>query len=205
MKQPARPRSGEPGKKKSKPRTGSARTVSPSDVLAFWFEELDPKDWFVKKAATDARIRERFAATHLRLAKAVPQAWRKTADAHLALIIVLDQFPRNIYRDTPLAFATDGLALKEAKLAVDGGHDMAVDPKRRVFFYMPFEHSENLADQKRSVELISALNDKSYTEYAHKHRDVIAEYGRFPHRNAILGRTSTAAEERYLSQPGAGF
>ncbi|WP_099864782.1 DUF924 family protein [Pararhizobium haloflavum] len=179
--------------------------ATPQDVLAFWFEELTPEDWFMKKDATDEAIRQRFAATHLHLAKSVLPAWRETAEARLALIIVLDQFPRNIYRDTPLAFATDGLALREARAVVREGHDKAIDAERRVFFYMPFEHAENLADQKRSVDLISALGNETYTDYAERHRDVIAKYGRFPHRNAILGRTSTLAEERYLAEPGSGF
>lgn len=183
----------------------AADMVKPAAVLSFWFEELTAEEWFAKSAKIDAVIRDRFAPTHLALAKGVPEAWRADAEAHLAAVIVLDQFSRNIYRDTPLAFATDGLALKEARAAVGRGHDQALGAERRVFFYMPFEHSENLGDQNRAVELIARLGNETYTRYAEAHRDVIAEFGRFPHRNAILGRTSTPAEERYLAKPGAGF
>lgn len=187
------------------PNRKPAGVVKPATIISFWFDELKKEDWFTKSAKTDSAIRDRFAATHLALAKSVPDAWRADAEAHLALIILFDQFPRNIYRDTPLAFATDGLALKEARAAVERGHDQALGADRRVFIYMPFEHSENLADQHRAVELIGKLGDESYTKYAGAHRDVIEKYGRFPHRNAILGRVSTPAEERYLAEPGAGF
>jgi uncharacterized protein (DUF924 family) len=118
---------------------------------------------------------------------------------------VLDQFPRNIYRGTPLAVATDGLALREAKLALASGADQAVEAACRTFFYMPFEHAEDLGEQERSVELFTALGDAEYRDYAIRHRDVIAAYGRFPHRNAMLGRESTAVERDYLSRPDAGF
>jgi uncharacterized protein (DUF924 family) len=183
----------------------STGVVKPAAVISFWFDELNKEDWFIKTDKTDAACRDRFAATHLALAKSVPEEWRADAEAHLALIILFDQFPRNIYRDTPLAFATDGLALKEARAAVERGHDQALGADRRVFFYMPYEHSENLADQHRAVELIGRLGDETYTKYAEAHRDVIEKFGRFPHRNAILGRISTPAEERYLAEPGAGF
>lgn len=179
--------------------------ATPGDVLDYWFTELTPEDWFKGGEALDAAITKRFRDTHLPLARAVPSAWRADAEGTLALILVFDQFPRNIYRGTPLAFATDQLALREARHAVEKGFDQAVAEDRRVFFYMPFEHSENLSDQNRSVELISKLGDETYTQYAESHRKVIEKYGRFPHRNAILGRTSTLAEERYLAEPGAGF
>lgn len=186
-------------------RTVSPALAEPQDVLQFWFEALQPKDWFEKSDATDEAIRSRYAATHLALAAERPEPWTATAEGRLALIIVLDQFPRNIYRGTPLAFATDGLALREARLAVERGDDMQVDEARRVFFYMPFEHAENLAEQNRSVELISRLGNDVYTDYAERHRDVIARFGRFPHRNAIVGRISTPSEEAYLAEPGSGF
>ncbi|AZN71388.1 DUF924 domain-containing protein [Georhizobium profundi] len=190
---------------KSAPSDEAGSMATPVDILDFWFDTLTPEDWFKKSDQTDAIIREKFAATHLSLARRILDGWRVDADARLALIIVLDQFPRNIYRETPLAFATDGLALREARRAVDAGLDKAVADDRRVFFYMPFEHSENLADQNRAVSLISALGDETYTKYAEAHRDVIVEFGRFPHRNQILGRTSTPAEQRYLEKPGSGF
>jgi uncharacterized protein (DUF924 family) len=135
----------------------------------------------------------------------VPAQWRASPEARLALVIVFDQFPRNIYRGSPLAFATDRLALNEAKAAVATGADARVDEARRIFFYMPFEHAEDLDEQDRAVALCEALGNENYLDYAHQHRAVIAQFGRFPHRNAILGRTSTPAEEAYLAEPGAGF
>jgi uncharacterized protein (DUF924 family) len=185
--------------------TDKAEIAGPKAVISFWFEELDQKGWFEKNETTDREIARRFGATHLSLAGNVPQIWWESAEAALALIIVFDQFPRNIYRGTPLAFATDGLALREAKAAVDAGLDQLVDQSRRLFFYMPFEHSERMEDQDRSVELFTALEDENYLDYAHKHRKVIAEFGRFPHRNQILGRDSTSEEATYLAEPGAGF
>lgn len=185
--------------------TEKAEIAEPDAVSSFWFEELEPKDWFVKNVDVDREIAKRFGATHLALAGDVPQHWWESADAVLALIVVFDQFSRNIYRGTPLAFATDGLALREAKAAIDAGLDQIVDADRRAFFYMPFEHSENLADQDRSVELFTQLGNDTYLDYAHQHRDVIAEFGRFPHRNAILGRDTTSEEAVYLAKPGAGF
>ena len=182
-----------------------ADIAEPGSVSSFWFEELDPKNWFVRDADIDREIAKRFGATHLALAGNVPQHWWESAEAVLALIIVFDQFPRNIYRGTPLAFATDGLALREARAAVDAGLDQLVDEDRRLFFYLPFEHSEDLADQDRAIELIGKLANDKFLDYAHRHRDVIVKYGRFPHRNQILGRDSNADEAAYLAQPGSGF
>ncbi|MCY6380027.1 DUF924 family protein [Hoeflea prorocentri] len=174
-------------------------------VNRFWFDELKPEDWFTKSDELDKDIANRFGATHLSLAGNIPQQWWDSADSVLALVLVFDQFPRNIYRGTPLAFATDCLALKEAKAAIAAGLDQLVDETRRAFFYMPFEHSEELSDQDRAVELFSRLGNEEMLRYAHMHRDVIVRYGRFPHRNAILGRENTAEETTYLAEPGAGF
>jgi uncharacterized protein (DUF924 family) len=180
-------------------------TETPETVLHFWFNDLAPKDWFVKNEDLDTRIAERFAGLHLALSREVGEAWRATPDARLALVIVFDQFPRNIYRGSPLAFATDGLALKEAKAALAVGADKSVDESRRAFFYMPFEHAEDMDEQERCVALFEALGDENYLDYAHRHLDVIKRFGRFPHRNPILGRTSTPEEKAYLAEPGAGF
>jgi uncharacterized protein (DUF924 family) len=191
------------------PATGNIRImnekVTPGRIIDFWFEELEPRDWFVKSDAVDTAITKRFMQTHLALSSAVPDDWRANADAALALIIVFDQFPRNIFRGSPHAFATDGLALREAWQAVESGLDREVSTERRLFFYMPFEHSENIEDQDRCVELVRALDNQQYLDYAEKHRDVILKFGRFPHRNAVLGRRSTPEEEAYLAQPGSGF
>ena len=180
-------------------------TETPETVLDFWYNELTPKQWFVKDPEIDRKITERFASLHLALSRQVPAEWRASPDARLALVVVLDQFSRNMYRGSPLAFATDTLALKAAKAAIAVGADMAVSEERRVFFYTPFEHAENLDDQARAVSLFKALGDETYLDYAIQHEDVIKQFGRFPHRNSILGRTSTPAEEAYLAEPGAGF
>lgn len=177
----------------------------PDEVVGYWCETLTAKDWWQPTPALDAAVRERFAATHLALARDVAPEWRETPEARLAALIVLDQFPRNMYRASPMAFATDWIARREARLALEAGADRAVDYGRRHFFYMPFEHSEDLADQDLSVSLFEAHGDDMYFDYAVRHRDVIANYGRFPHRNAFLGRVSTPEEEAYLAEPGAGF
>ncbi|EPE98343.1 DUF924 family protein [Rhizobium grahamii] len=178
---------------------------TPKEVFDFWFEECGRDQWFATTSELDRDISQRFRDTHLALAHGVTEEWRATPSDRLAAVIALDQFPRNIYRATPLAFATDGLALREAKLALEAGADMQVSPECRTFFYMPFEHCENLEEQERAVALFRALGDEEYIDYALRHRDVIAAYGRFPHRNAIVGRQSTSAELEYLAQPGAGF
>ncbi|MCY0147768.1 DUF924 domain-containing protein [Hoeflea sp. G2-23] len=180
-------------------------TETPDTVLDFWFSELTPKDWFVKNEDLDRRIAERFGPLHLALSRDVPAEWRASPEARLALVIVFDQFPRNIYRGSPLSFATDSLALKEAKAALAVDADAEVSERKRIFFYMPFEHSESIDEQNRCVSLCEALGNETYLDYALKHRAVIEQFGRFPHRNAILGRTSTFEEEAYLAQPGAGF
>ena len=180
-------------------------TETPQSVLEFWFGELTPKQWFVKDEALDRQIADRFSDLHLALSREVPDEWRASPEARLARIIALDQFPRNIYRGSPLSFATDGLALKAAKAAIAIGADAAVSEDRRIFFYMPFEHAENLDDQDRAVALCEALGNETYLDYARRHREVIERFGRFPHRNAILGRASTPEEEAYLAEPGAGF
>ncbi|MDC9833610.1 DUF924 family protein [Rhizobium binxianense] len=177
----------------------------PGEVYDFWFVRCGRELWFRATPELDAEIRANFRDTHLALAAGVENEWRADPASRLAAMIVLDQFPRNIYRGTPLAVATDGLALREAKLALAAGADKAVEAACRTFFYMPFEHAEDLDEQERSVALFTALGDEEYLDYAIRHRDVIAAYGRFPHRNAMLGRESTAAERDYLSRPDAGF
>ncbi|MFS8147937.1 DUF924 family protein [Rhizobium sp. BR 249] len=178
---------------------------TPREIYDFWFVRCGPELWFRPPPELDVEIRDVFRDTHLALAAGVSDEWRADPLSRLAAVIVLDQFPRNIYRGTGLAVATDGLALREAKLALADGADRAVEDACRTFFYLPFEHAENLDEQERSVALFTALGDEEYLDFAIRHRDVIAAYGRFPHRNAMLGRESTAAELDYLAQPGAGF
>lgn len=177
----------------------------PEEVVGYWCETLTAKDWWQSTPELDEQVFTRFAATHRALSREVTPEWRASPEARLAAIIVLDQFPRNMYRASPMAFATDWIALREARLALEAGADRLVDHGRRHFFYMPFEHSEDLPDQDTSVALFEAHGDDMYLDYAVRHRQVIAEYGRFPHRNPFLGRVSTPQEEAYLAQPGAGF
>jgi uncharacterized protein (DUF924 family) len=187
--------------------TEPASTEAPwvADVLAFWFGELDRKAWFRKDEATDHAIRRRFHDTYEKVAR-LPAAQALTSpQCALATVIVLDQFPRNMFRGTPKAFATDPLAREVARGAVERKLDEALDKDARAFLYLPFEHSESLADQERAVALISRLGDAEYTRYAIAHRDVIARFGRFPHRNVVLGRTSTPEETAFLREPGSSF
>jgi len=172
-------------------------------VQAFWFEELKPSAWFEPNAEIDEIIRTRFLTTHRQVAADFDiVAATASADQSVASAIVLDQFPRNMFRGTALAFATDHLALAVARAAIDRNLDHDLDKNRRLFLYMPFEHSENIADQQRAVEFIGGLDDGELLHYAVAHRDIIARYGRFPHRNVILGRTSTPEEMEFLEQSG---
>lgn len=175
------------------------------EILTFWFDEVGPKGWFGGGPDLDRTITERYAPLHGVVRKTADELLLGNADMALAAILVLDQFSRQIYRGRPEAFATDAKAVGLATAAVARHLDRAVPAERRVFFYLPFEHAEDLALQDRAVALISALGDETYTRYAIAHRDVIARFGRFPHRNAALGRQSTDEERAYLAQPGSGF
>ncbi len=191
--------------------------MNPADVLDFWFGAPGSaeygrlrKHWFEKNPAFDEAIRQRFLPTLEAAAAGQLDGWANQPESLLALIVLLDQFPRNLFRNTPRAFATDARALALAQQAVTQGFDAHLMPVARAFIYLPFEHSEDLALQDRAVALFTALAGNgaefaSYLDYAERHRKVIRRFGRFPHRNAILGRASTAAEIEYLSQPGAGF
>lgn len=176
-----------------------------SDVIGFWFDELGSEGWFRKDVAVDRTICDRFSKVYEALtAGAAADSW-KSAQRALATVIVLDQFPRNMFRGTPQAFATDALACKIADGAIARGLDKKLAAEQRVFLYMPFEHSEDAADQVRAVELISALGSPGYTRFALAHKRIIDRFGRFPHRNAVLGRPSTPEEEAFLNEPGSGF
>ncbi|MEK1930636.1 MAG: DUF924 family protein [Pararhizobium sp.] len=183
----------------------AADICTPGEILSFWFDELRPEHWFNPPVWLDEQCDRRFRTTHLALSRAVGAEWRETPENRLAAVIVLDQMPRNMYRASPLAFATDGLALREARLAVDAGADQEMTVDQRAFLYLPFEHSENLVDQTRSVKLCTDLGNADYLNFAIRHCEIIRKFGRFPHRNAILGRVSTAAEIDFLSQPGSRF
>ena len=176
-----------------------------SDVLAFWFSERVKEKWW--DADFDAEIKAEFEATHTAANAGELDGWAETPEGALALIIVLDQFPRNIYRDTPAAFAGDAKAREIARLALACQHDSQIpEPEQRFFLFMPFEHSEDLEDQHLVVKLFrERVGLERNNEAAAAHRDVIEKYGRFPHRNKILGRTNTPEEDEYLADPNAGF
>lgn len=191
------------------------KTVSDTnfrEVLEFWFGEEPGKprgEWFRKDAAFDAAIRRRFGALHGRAAQRGLDAWRASPEPMLALIVVLDQFSRNLHRGEARAFAQDPYARECAGEALARGDDARLLPVQRQFIYLPLEHSENLADQETCVELMRSLDAFEETRgiavWAEKHRDIVKQFGRFPHRNAALGRPSTGEESEFLKQPGSGF
>jgi uncharacterized protein (DUF924 family) len=192
------------------PRLPSVYDPAMSDIrhiLEFWFAPANKPFWFKKEPAFDDEIRRRFEAVHEQAAAGRFAAWQNTPEGALALCLCLDQFPRNLYRGTPRAFATDAKARAVADWAVDRGFDLHFkSDDERTFIYLPFEHSEEIDDQHRAVELFrTRCSDPDLLRYAVLHRDVIERFGRFPHRNPILGRRSTPEEEDYLMQPGAGF
>jgi uncharacterized protein (DUF924 family) len=176
--------------------------TTPTDVLAFW-REAGPDRWYDRDEAFDAAIRTRFLPPYEAAATGGLSDWEKTADGALALVIVLDQFPRNMFRDDPRAYAADPLARAVADRAIARGFDQQVDAGERLFFYLPFEHSEDAADQARCVALHRALGDADSLKWAELHADIIARFGRFPHRNAVLGRETTPDEQAFLD--GGGF
>jgi len=174
---------------------------SPADVVAFW-REAGPKRWFEKDAAFDDDIRHRFLKVHEAAAAGKLTAWEANAEGALALLILLDQFPRNMFRGQARAFASDPMALAIASRAILNGFDGAF-PDLRGFFYLPFEHSENLADQEKGIAFYKAVDDADGLKWAVIHADIIRRFGRFPHRNAVLGRVSTTEEQAFLD--GGGF
>ena len=180
--------------------------MTANDVVAFW-REAGPKKWFAKDDAFDKAIRDGFEALHLQASRGELQNWAETAEGALALLILLDQFPRNLYRGSAHAFATDPLALGVARRAVDAGLDQQLAAEFRPFFYLPFEHAERIEDQDRSIELCERHRDTSgdadTLRWAVVHRDIIVRFGRFPHRNKCLGRTATPEEQAFLD--GGGF
>jgi uncharacterized protein (DUF924 family) len=175
-------------------------TVQPEDVLAFW-REAGPSRWFRKDEAFDHEFRTRFLAAHEAALRGELDAWAQDAQSALALLILLDQFPRNAFRGTARMFESDAKAREIARVAVQAGHDAQVAADLRNFLYLPFMHSEELTDQDLAVELARGLGDESL-RWAVVHRDIIEKFGRFPHRNAMLGRTSTPEEQRFLDDGG---
>ena len=180
---------------------------SQQDVLDFWFVETVPAQWFQRNDVFDDMVRDRFQGVYDMARNGICDAWMKDADGCLALCIVLDQFPRNMFRNRPEAFRTDTKAKEVSAYAIKKGFDQVLVPLKRRFIYLPYEHSENLDDQLVNVELFGGMqyDDPLGYEYALRHLRVIEQFGRFPHRNIILKRESTPAELTYLGQPGAGF
>lgn len=174
-----------------------------AEVVSFW-REAGMQKWFNGGAQFDHECESRFLAAHLAAARREFESWMDDAQGALALLILLDQIPRNIFRGSGHAFATDGLALHYAARAVETGLDVQVDPGLRTFMYLPFEHSEDIADQRRAVELYRAMGDEMYLGYAIQHLEVIEQFGRFPHRNRALGRVNTPREQAWLDA-GGGF
>jgi uncharacterized protein (DUF924 family) len=182
------------------------------EVLHFWFgEPAGPAraEWFRKDPAFDEAIRSRFGELHAAAARRELESWRAAPEPMVALVVILDQFSRNLHRGEARAFAQDEHARECANQAIGRGDDLLLLPVHRQFLYLPLEHSEALADQERCVELMRSLEEfeptRGLTEWAEKHRVIIARFGRFPHRNAALGRTSTPEEVEFLKQPGSGF
>jgi uncharacterized protein (DUF924 family) len=173
-------------------------------VLGFWLRERGDAQWFAKDPAQDALVGARFGALQARLADEPGFAPRSPREA-LAAVIVLDQFSRNLFRDDPRAFACDPAARRIAAAALDAGWDAGMSAAESLFLALPFEHSESLADQARAVALTGALGNPDWSRFARAHYDIVASFGRFPHRNAALGRPNTAQEQAFLAGPGSAF
>ncbi|WP_304619407.1 DUF924 family protein [Paracoccus sediminilitoris] len=184
-----------------KPKRQQEKTMTvttAAEVLDFWFSDQMQPYWFAKSDQIDAQIGQRFADTYQAAHDGQLDDWMTDADSALALCIVLDQFPRNMFRGSPRSFESNRIALDHARKALELGHDQAQDPTRRQFFYLPFMHSEDLADQTTSVRLYEDLGNQHSLHFAREHRDIVERFGRFPHRNAVLGRDSTPEEAVFL-------
>ena len=175
------------------------------EILRFWFEEIDPAKWWAKDETFDLSIRARFAEIHARATRCELFEWRAEARGRMAEIIVLDQFSRNMFRGSPLAFASDALALALAQEAIAARAEQALSPIERSFLYLPFMHSESLKIHEVAMELYRKNGIQGNLDFEIKHKQIIERFGRYPHRNAILGRQSTEEEIEFLKQPGSGF
>ena len=175
--------------------------MSPRDVLKFWFDDLSMEDWFRSDAELDATIGDKFRDTLESAAAGELDSWRTDADGALAEIITLDQFSRNIYRNTPRAFAQDPMALTLAQVAIASGFDKEMDSQKQMFLYMPFMHSESRMIHTRALELFSRPGLEHSLDFAKQHKAIVDRFGRYPYRNEILGRESTPEEEKFLNDP----
>ena len=174
-------------------------------VLDFWFKEIDAKQWWTKSAEFDQLIASSFGSLHAAAARCELHAWRETPQGSLAEIILLDQFSRNMYRDQPQAFVCDALALALAQTAVAAGADAVLEIQQRAFMYMPYMHSESPLIHSTALALFSQAGLESSLASEHRHKAIIDRFGRYPHRNAILGRPSTTEELEFLATPGSSF
>ena len=174
-------------------------------ILTFWFNELTPADWWRKSAQQDQNIRQRFLQVHADAHTGGLSSWRNTPNGRLSEIIVLDQFSRNIYRDDPRAFASDPLALELAQKTVKLGEDASLTPAEKSFMYLPYMHSESLDIHNQALHLFDQPGLENNLDFELKHKAIIDRFGRYPHRNKILGRTSTQQEIEFLDQPGSSF
>jgi uncharacterized protein (DUF924 family) len=174
-------------------------------IIDFWFDEVEKHQWFKKDEHFDSLIKLRFSDIHNQAIKGELFSWRKTSLGMLAEIIVLDQFSRNMYRETPESFAYDSLALILAQSAIAGGHDLELSPEQRSFIYMPFMHSESLVIHKEALSLFIKLGIESTLNFENRHKLIIEKFGRYPHRNKLLGRTSTEEEIEFLTHSGSRF
>lgn len=183
----------------------SGNEISSEDILQFWFEELTPEQWWVKDTDLDQKIRERFLETHHQAALGELFRWRDTPQGRLAEVIVLDQFPRNIYRGDPRSFATDPLALILSQEAIRLGEDRKLEIEKRAFLYLPFMHSESSLIHEEAVRLFSQPGLEYNLDFEIRHKRIIDRFGRYPHRNEILGRQSTPEEIEFLKEPDSSF
>jgi uncharacterized protein (DUF924 family) len=175
--------------------------VTPSDILAFW-RDAGPARWYKRDDAFDAELRRRFLDLWQKAAAGELSSWEASDDGTMALVIVLDQFPRNMFRGDARTYASDGLAREVTHRAIERGVDARIDPALRQFLYLPFNHSEHLSDQLRCVELSRAAGDAESLKWAEHHADIVRRFGRFPHRNRLLGRTTTPEEQAFLDEGG---
>ena len=179
--------------------------MHPADIIGFWFDEIESKQWFVKDLAFDQMLIERFSDIHVQASQCELFEWRHSAEGCLAEVIILDQFSRNMFRDTARAFAYDALALALAQSAIAAGYDQNLSAQQRSFLYMPFMHSESIKVHDVALKLFSDNGIQANVDFELKHRDIIERFARYPHRNEILGRESTQEEKEFLTQPGSSF
>ena len=175
--------------------------MSPETIIDFWFSESSRDYWFRATPEMDAQLRDRFIDTWLAAAEDKLSSWEESPEGALALAIILDQFPLNMFRGKSLSFATEAQARKIARTAIDKEFDLKLSDEQKCFIYMPFMHSEDMADQDRSIELFDQSGLEESIRFAHHHRDIVQRFGRFPHRNKILGRHSRQEEIEYLASP----